>query len=74
MLIMKMIRTTLRLKPELKKEAEMLALKGNMTFQELFNDALYDFLRGKKRINKIVFYDKPISKKMNNLTRDEIYE
>lgn len=71
---MKMIRTSLRLKSELKKEAEIRALKENITFQELFNDALYDFLKGKKRINKIVFNDKPISKKMDNLTRDDIYE
>lgn len=71
---MNMIRTSLRLKSELKKEAEIRALKENITFQELFNDALYDFLKGKKRINKIVFNDKPISKKMNHLTRDDIYE
>lgn len=72
---MEMVRTSLRLKKHLKKTAERAALEHNITLQELFNEALKMYLGfiNQKKEKEIVFYDKPIDKNLDNLTRDNIY-
>lgn len=73
---MKKIRTTLKIEENLKKEAELRALKKGTTLQNIFNKALKQYLNkeNKKTAKKIVFQDAPIDKKMGNLSRQEIYE
>lgn len=70
-----LVRTTLRLKENLKKTAEHKALREDTTLQEIFNRALEDYLEkeAKKEAKKIVFKSYHLGKKLDNLTRDDFY-
>ncbi len=70
-----LIRTTLRVKENLKKAAEHRALDENTTLQEIFNRALENYLRGaaKKQAKKIVFKTHNLGVPLDNLTRDDFY-
>lgn len=70
-----LIRTTLRLKENLKKTAEKKALEDNTTLQEIFNRALENYLQqeAKKEAKKIVFKSYHLGKKLDNLTRSDYY-
>lgn len=72
---MQLVRTTLRLKPNLKKAAEHLALEENTTLQEIFNMALEKYLDqvGRKEARKIVFMNHDLGAPLDNLTRDDYY-
>lgn len=72
---MELVRTTLRLKPNLKKAAERKALEEDMTLQEIFNDALEKYLEqeGRKEARKIVFGTHRLGAPLDNLTRDDYY-
>jgi hypothetical protein len=72
---MQLVRTTLRIKKDLKKEAEMLALKKDQSFQELLNQALAQYLTKEAKIEakKIVFHTHDFGVPIDNLTRDDIY-
>lgn len=73
---MQLIRTTLRIKKDLKKEAEMFALKKDQTFQEVLNQALAQYLvrEAKPDAKKIVFHTHDFGAPIENLTRDDIYD
>lgn len=70
----KLVRTTLRLKADLKKEAERFALDEGLTLQEVFNSALKMYLMktSKKKAEEIVFPNLKLGK-MDKITRDDIY-
>lgn len=72
---MQLIRTTLRLKENLKRQAERKALEENLSLQEIFNRALEQYLedQAKKRAKKIVFKAYHFGKNLDNLTRDDFY-
>lgn len=72
---MQLVRTTLRLREQLKKEAERKALEDNTSLQEIFNLALERYLEdeGKKAAKKIVFKTHNLGAHLDNLTRDDFY-
>ena len=72
---MQLVRTTLRLKPNLKKAAERKALEEDTTLQEIFNMALEKYLEseGKKEAKRIVFGTHRLGAPLDNLTRDDYY-
>ncbi len=74
--IMIKVRTTLRIEKHLKEEAEKKAIELNTTLQEIFNTALENYLNNldKKKAKRIVFFDKAIDKRLDNLTRDDYYD
>ena len=71
-----LIRTTLRINKNLKKQAEKKALEDDVTLQEIFNQALEDYLQNdaKKEAKKIVFKSHNLGEPLDNLTRDDIYD
>jgi hypothetical protein len=72
---MNMIRTTLRLDPRLKKDAEKQAIENGTTLQALFNDALEDYLnnKAKSKAKKIVFHTHDLGEPLDNLRRGDYY-
>ncbi len=70
-----LIRTTLRLKENLKKNAELKALQDDVTLQEVFNRALEEYLErsAKSKAKKIVFKSHDLGEPLDNLTRDDFY-
>lgn len=72
---MQLIRTTLRLKENLKKQAQKQALTENVSLQEIFNLALEQYLKKKDkwRAKKIIFKTHHLGKPLDNLTRDDFY-
>jgi hypothetical protein len=72
---MQLIRTTLRLPPDLKKAAERAALDEDRTLQEVFHRALRHYVetRAHTRARKIVFKTHDLGVPLDNLTRDDFY-
>lgn len=72
---MQLVRTTLRIRENLKKSAEKRALEEDLTLQELFNRALEAYLEGKakREAKKIVFKTHHLGEPLDNLTRDDFY-
>lgn len=70
-----LIRTTLRLKENLKKTAEQKALKDDITLQDIFNHALEEYLEkdARREAKKIVFITHHLGEPLDNLTRDDFY-
>ena len=70
-----LVRTTLRLKENLKKDAEKRALEENTSLQEIFNRALDAYLEkeAKKEAKKIVFKTHNLGVALDNLTRADFY-
>lgn len=70
-----LVRTTLRLKENLKKTAEKKALQEDKTLQEIFNRALEEYLErdAKKEAKRIVFKTHDLGEPLDNLTRDDFY-
>lgn len=70
-----LIRTTLRLKEGLKRNAEKKALEDNVTLQEVFNKALEGYLESQAKIKakKIVFKTHNLGKALDNLRRSDFY-
>ena len=73
---MQLVRTTLRLDSDLKKSAEMLALKNNQSFQDIVATALKDYLKNSaKNEAKILFLPShDLGAPLDNLTRDDYYD
>ena len=71
-----LVRTTLRIKENLKKSAEQKALQDDVTLQEVFNRALEHYLENeaKKEAKKIVFKTHDLGVSLDNLTRDDFYD
>lgn len=72
---MQLIRTTLRLKQDLKKRAEQKAFDENTSLQAIFNRALEQYLenQAKKKAKKIIFKAYHFGKNLDSLTRDDFY-
>ncbi len=72
---MKLARTTVRLNPQLKKEATKRAIEMDISFQKLLSLALKQYLKTKNKENakQIVFMSKDIGSPLDNLTREDIY-
>jgi hypothetical protein len=70
-----MIRTTLRLEPRLKHDAEKQAMENGTTLQTLFNDALEQYLDNKAKVKakKIVFRTHDLGEPLDNLRRSDYY-
>ncbi len=70
-----LIRTTLRIKENLKKSAEHKAMQDDMTLQEIFNRALEDYLNKEavKKAKTIIFRTHHLGESLDNLTRDDFY-
>ncbi len=75
MLHMQLIRTTLRLKENLKKQAEKRAIDENTSLQAIFNHALEKYLEkdAKNQAKKIVFKTHDLGVALDNLTRKDFY-
>lgn len=73
---MQLVRTTLKLRKDLKKEAERKAWEDDTTLQELFNKALENYLykQARKEAKKIVFKTHHLGEPLDNLTRDDYYQ
>lgn len=73
---MELIRTTLRLRNQLKKQAERQALDENTTLQNLFSRALEAYLKkaAKRSAKKIVFKAYDVGQPLDNLTRNDYYD
>ncbi|MDP3758438.1 MAG: hypothetical protein Q8Q86_01855 [Candidatus Daviesbacteria bacterium] len=71
-----LIRTTLRIPKNLKKQAELKALQDDVTLQEVFNQALASFLEkeAKTKAKKLVFKTHNLGAPLDNLTRDDFYD
>ena len=70
-----LVRTTLRLKENLKKDAERKALEDDVSLQEIFNNALENYLEtsAKKQAKKIVFKTHNFGVPLDNLRRKDYY-
>ena len=70
-----LIRTTLRIKDNLKKSAESKALQDDVTLQEIFNRALEEYLGkdARKQAKKIIFKTHNLGEPLDNLNRDNFY-
>ncbi len=70
-----LIRTTLRLRENIKRNAQKKALEDKTTLQEIFNRALEEYLQkeAKKEARKIVFKTHNLGEPLDNLTRDDFY-
>lgn len=71
-----LVRTTLRIKEQLKKSAEQRAIETNSTLQEIFNTALAEYLErdAGKQAKKIVFKTHDLGQPLDNLQRADFYE
>lgn len=70
-----LIRTSLRIKENLKKTAEHKALQENTTLQAIFNRALEEYLDkdARKKATDIIFRTHHLGASLDNLTRDDFY-
>lgn len=70
-----LIRTTFRIKGDLKKSAERKALQDDVTLQEIYNRALEHYLEKEARVEakKIVFKTHDLGKPLDNLKRVDYY-
>ena len=70
-----LVRTSLRINENLKKIAEQKALHMNITLQDIFNDALAQYLErdAQKQAKKIVFKTHDLGVPLDNLKRADYY-
>ena len=70
-----LIRTTIRISENLKKSAELKALREDLTLQDILNRALERYLEkeAKTEAKKIVFKTHNLGTPLDNLTRADYY-
>lgn len=70
-----LVRTTLRIKENLKKSAEKIAFTENRTMQDIFNTALSQYInkKAKKGAKKLLIKPFDLGVPLDNLTRDDFY-
>ncbi len=73
---MQLVRTTLRLDSNLKKSAEMLALKNDQSFQEVVATALREHINTSAKNEAKIFFlpSHDLGTPLDNLTRDDFYD
>lgn len=71
-----LVRTTLRIPKDLKKQAELKALADDVSLQEVFNRALKSYFEkdAKKKAKKLVFKTHNLGTPLDKLTRDDFYD
>lgn len=71
-----LIRTTLRLRENIKKSVQKKALEEKTTLQEIFNRALEEYLEkdAKKQAKKIIFKTHDLGVPLDNLRRADFYD
>ena len=73
---MQLVRTTIRLEKQLKKDAETLAIEKETSFQKVVSEAVGEYV-AKRKTKKILknwhFPTADLGVPLDNLTRDEIY-
>ena len=71
-----LIRTTLRINENLKKQAEKKALQDDVTLQEIFSRALGEYLEKEAKVEakKIVFKTHNLGEPLDNLRRADYYD
>ncbi|OGK46433.1 hypothetical protein A2963_01540 [Candidatus Roizmanbacteria bacterium RIFCSPLOWO2_01_FULL_40_13] len=72
---MQLIRTTLRIKENLKEALEKRALEEKKTLQDLFNAAIEKFIHeeAEKKAKRIIFRTHDLGEKLDNLRRKDYY-
>lgn len=72
---MQLIRTTLRLRSDLKKAVERKALEEETSFQAFVHRALEDYLTkaATHKARRLVFHTHDLGVPLDNLTRDDYY-
>lgn len=72
---MQLIRTTLRLRSDLKKAVERKALEADTSFQAFVHRALEDYLvkSATHKARRLVFHAHNLGVPLDNLTRDDFY-
>lgn len=72
---MQLIRTTLRLRENLKKRAEKQAVDEDVSLQAIFNAALELYLdqQAKRQAKKIIFKTHDLGVPLDNLRREDFY-
>lgn len=70
-----LVRTTLRIKENLKKSAELKALQDDISLQDIFNRALEHYLEkeAKREAKRLVFKTHDLGKPLDNLKRVDYY-
>ena len=73
---MELVRTTLRIKKNLKVAAERIAVQDETTLQDVMNRALSDFVdkNARSRAKRIRFITHDLGVPLDNLTRDDYYD
>lgn len=74
-MVMQLVRTTLRIKTNLKKAAEKKAVEENRSLQDIFNHALEDYLDKKAwgKAKEIIFKTHDLGKPLDKLRRSDYY-
>lgn len=72
---MQLVRTTVRLRHDIKKATERKALEDNTTFGALVQRALEDYLAkaATRKARRLVFHTHDLGVPLDNLTRDDYY-
>jgi len=70
-----LVKTTLRIKENLKKAAEKVAFEEDKSLQEVVNRAIEAYLetQGRRKAKKIVFKTHDLGVPLDNLTRSDYY-
>ncbi len=70
-----LVRTTLRIKENLKKSAVLKALQDDISLQDVFNRALEHYLEkeAKAEAKRLVFKTHDLGKPLDNLKRTDYY-
>ena len=71
-----LVRTTLRINENLKKSAEKKAMQMDMTLQDIFNNALAQYLEhdAQRQAKKIIFKMHDLGEPLDNLKREDFYK
>ncbi|OGG24213.1 hypothetical protein A3A79_03425 [Candidatus Gottesmanbacteria bacterium RIFCSPLOWO2_01_FULL_43_11b] len=72
---MQLVRTTLRLRKDLKKALERLTVEHDTSLQRIFHEALEMYVAGKtkRKAKRIVFHTHDLGEPLDNLTRADFY-
>ncbi|MBI4066483.1 hypothetical protein HY411_02090 [Candidatus Gottesmanbacteria bacterium] len=72
---MQLVRTTVRLRPDIKKAAERKAVEEDTTFGYIVHRALEDYLAkaATHKARRLVFHTHDLGVPLDNLTRDDYY-
>lgn len=72
---MQLVRTTVRLRQDIKKAVERKALEEDTTFGHIVHRALEDYLAkaATRKARRLIFHTHDLGAPLDNLTRDDFY-